>query len=132
MGPHDEQIQRMHWQLKEFERLRVPHRAMVPMMRDIAQRYEDAANDRFQGGDVLAWSDTFAALTWWARAGERAHAERVVRVARERAAQLPEGRDETLAEIDRLRAWMHGLSVVPSLTSFAAIGRPPPPGKLAA
>lgn len=106
MLPHDEETQRMHWRVKDAERAGVARDVVAPMMRELAGRYEAAAEARFAANDLMAWSDVFAAITWWARAGERSEAVRVLEGARGRARRLAEGENEVLAELDRLNEWM--------------------------
>ena len=116
--------QRLHWQLEELEARGVSQRERFPRMRELSVGYERSAAQRFGEGDLMAWSDLFAAITWAAKAGDRMRWRSLLQQGHERAEAMAEGRDEVEAELEDLRAWARALPVAPSLTNYA-VAMPP-------
>lgn len=104
--PLDARAQELHWLISDAQHTRPVPVTLVPQMRELAGLYERCAKRRFEAEESLAWSDVFAAVTWWINAGDFDESDRVNAEARERAKSLnPEECADVIDELDRLRAW---------------------------
>lgn len=125
VDPRIAQAQALHWEI-EVLRAHGAHSATLRARhRNAARIYESRARELLANGDVLGWTDLFAALTHWAEAGDEAACASLLNLGNQHAAMLPDDAARAiLAQLDELRAWLRDINVVPS---FAGYARPLPP-----
>ena len=114
------QAQELHWRIQAL-RIHGAHSATLRAWnRDAARLYEERARELLENGDVLGWTDLFAAITHWGEAGEESAAMDLLALGHRTAGALPHDAASPIrAQLDELRAWLRSLNVVPSLAGYA-------------
>jgi hypothetical protein len=107
-------------------RLRGAESAAVPLLRRMARLHEDRARELLGQSkrDPDGWPELYAAITAAAEAGNKNWALDMIQYGRDVARNVQLGGDEIAAELERLKAWLETLHVVPSL---GELDRPIPP-----
>lgn len=120
VDPRIAQAQALHWQIEGLRAHGAHSATLRALNRDVARIYEARARELLTNEDPQGWTDLFAAISHWAEAGEEAASVSLLDWGNRFATRLPEdARHAIRVELDGLRAWLHTLTVVPSLAGYA-------------
>jgi hypothetical protein len=120
MDPRVEQTQRLFWEIEHLRpqgACRLVTRKLIAM----AHLHEERGRELLTHRDPDGWTDWYAAITAWAKAGSMDEARRLVREGCRLAGLFADGQDNVLRQLEELDAWIDSrvAKVVPALMDFA-------------